>query len=136
MEQAFVDPLLKPVQQTHLSSVTYNRKEIHNKILQMVNDFQTYGHYVSKVDPLGKDFNKQGFYKIDKFNNLDSYEFSEEIKDLELDFEFPLKSSSVKTPRQLFQKLRNLYTGKISFQFKHIKNNEVMSWIENEIQHL
>lgn len=65
----------------------------------MVNEFQTYGHYVSKVDPLGKDFNKEEFFKIDSFNNLDFYELPEEVKDLELDFDFPLKNNQVKTPR-------------------------------------
>ncbi len=85
---------------------------------------------------MGKDFDKTNFFKIDSFNSLDYYQLPEEVKDVELDFDFPYKSNTVKTPRQLFSKLRELYTGKISFQFKHIRNDEIMDWIETEIQSL
>lgn len=87
-------------------------------------DFKNYGHYVSQVDPLGISEGRTNFEEITDFSSLETSGIKENLWDTPIPFDFPFKSQSIRTPRQLHNHLLKLYCGKVSFEYKHILNQE------------
>lgn len=86
----------------------------------LVNLFRTHGHLIADVDPL-KDWNRNPEYvfALSAFNLHpdDTVELAEPV--------FGGKKHKVS---QLYDRLRQTYTGSLGFEFNHIRYENVRQW--------
>ncbi|CAO2170780.1 unnamed protein product [Urochloa humidicola] len=102
------------------------------QLLQLVTDFQTHGHTMAKLDPLGLD--------VPDDLDLSHYHFT----DADLDRKFFLGFSTtpgflsddtpVVTLREILRKLRQVYSGAVGYEYMHIPDRGKREWLRDRIE--
>ncbi|CAL4975056.1 unnamed protein product [Urochloa decumbens] len=103
------------------------------QLLQLVTDFQTHGHTMAKLDPLGLD--------VPDDLDLSLYRFT----DADLDRKFLLGFSTtpgflsdddvpVVTLREILRKLRHAYCGAVGYEYMHVPDRATCEWLRDRIE--
>ena len=69
-----------------------------------------------------------------KFIEKEKEFIDKEYLDIELEFDFPYKSDKVRTPRQLQQRLKEIYCGQISYEFVDIADMAQIDYIKQQAE--
>jgi 2-oxoglutarate dehydrogenase E1 component len=96
--------------------------------VQMIRAYRMIGHFEADLDPLG-------LTPRPKQATLDpaNYKFEGATLDLPV-FTDGILGFDTATPRQLLEKLRRIYCGRIGYEFMHINDAEQKTWLQRRIE--
>jgi len=97
------------------------------KVTNAALDFRRIGHTAAWLDPLAKSAPEQPLL------STDSLGFSDEELDQELSSQF-FASGRRATVREMLAELRRIYCDKIGFEFMHIHNRDVRTWLRDRVE--
>lgn len=113
--------------------------ELGQKLTKLVNHFRAKGHYLADIDPLKLNF---GVPKINEDltcltleeNGITEKDFNTKV-DMTALGEFGFNHDKREwTPLEVFERLKQIYCGKITFQYNHIPSEEVRRWIRARVE--
>ena len=113
-------------------------KEI--KLTQMIQQYRKRCHEVADIYPIKKEVLQLRYDSDFKTVEEDpkSYGFSEEDLDTPITYKNVEKGfqtgKSTWTIREASQKLQEIYTGKVGFEFIHVPNQEVVTWFKERVE--
>jgi 2-oxoglutarate dehydrogenase E1 component len=99
----------------------------HARVVSLINAFRTLGHTAAWLDPLDAAAPAQPLLSLEHLG-LDPSQLDEEVSTELYD-----KGRSMKL-RELVDRLRRTYCGKIGFEIMHIQTPEVRSWLLKRIE--
>ena len=97
------------------------------KVTNAILDFRRIGHTAAWLDPLSKKAPEQPLL------TPEGLRFKPEEMDAEVASQFYAKGRRAKV-REMLDDLRRIYCDKIGFEFMHIHNREVRSWLRERIE--
>lgn len=98
--------------------------------LRTIDAIRRFGHLEADVYAVGS--------RNDKTNLLDSNTYGiseEELKDIPATWLVEDSPSHIETGYDFVQYIRNIYTGKISFEYDHVNSEEERKWLLDRIEH-
>ena len=123
-----------PVTTANIAQIT-----MFHKVTKMINLFRAKGHYAAEIDPLHL---TQGQVKHKLGEDFFSA-FESGISEVEYDTPLDLSalgesgfhtSKAMWTPREVYENLKQIYCGKIGFQYHHITNPKIVEWIQKRVE--
>lgn len=106
--------------------------------LNIIDVYRTYGHYFADLDPLKNPEVKDYFIKIDKFQSIIEKKFSEEDlkKQVSIPQQYfcPSMGKNSWTLKEIKDKVERYYSGKISFDFINIPDENQKNWLIEKIE--
>ncbi len=108
--------------------------QVMNSVSFMVKQFRTHGHFYTDLDPLNLDINKPQPFKDSEFYDLDETKIPKEFYDVSFQYEGFLKhgfyqKKQMWTAREIHSRLKEIYCGKIGFEFMKIPSKEIQIWL-------
>lgn len=109
------------------------------RLVQMIDHYRRMGHLGAVLDPLREDEYKSRvddpFHKLSE--KPSEYGFSKD--DLDKPISIGMKdglfaSKTSWTPREVAEKLEQVYTGSITFEYMHIPDRKVIKWVQERIE--
>ena len=130
-DQARVGISTQQSQPTHVSPLTA-------KVVLLVRAFQVRGHLLATLDPLGIQPPRVDNEEL----KLESYGFTDNDLDKKIDLStltadisgFLDQSRGSVTIRHIWQRLHEVYTGNIGYEYMHIPSVEKCNWIRSRIE--
>lgn len=125
------------------SSLHSYEKEQYSDIVgvltEVIKQFRKFGHYKAQIDPLGYDGYRPKFDVNTKFFDIENWDIAPEKLDepVKLPDSLNIGFTDEKaewTPRELFERLKEVYCGKIGFEYMHIPGTEECDWIRERIE--
>lgn len=115
------------------------------KVIDLVRNFQSLGHLIADIDPLGREPTRLGGAKTHPQLTPEYYGFTE--ADLNRTFNigvasspdtqgFLSRSTQPMTLRQLIQRLNEVYAGTTGYEFSHLDNPEEINWLRSKIERI
>ncbi|KRX18979.1 2-oxoglutarate dehydrogenase, mitochondrial, partial [Trichinella nelsoni] len=120
----------------HVASVDTNTISDHAKVQQLIKSYQTRGHHIADLDPLG--INKADLDDtVAPELELSTYNLTE--KDLNREFLLPNTTyiggdRSVLTLGEILQRLKKIYCHHIGVEYMHLSNREQYLWIRKHFE--
>lgn len=109
------------------------------KLVQMIDHYRRMGHLGSVLDPIREEENKSRiddpFFKLEQ--NPQEYGFTADQLDKPIEIELRdgiFASKKFWTPSEVAEKLQEIYTGPIAFEYMHISDRKVIKWIQERIE--
>lgn len=104
------------------------------KVLALVQAYENLGHRMADLDPLGLHKPKEEICLHPDFYGLDPEESLENLM-------LPITGKGMvsvpmhnKTVRQLVQDMREVYCGRIGYEFSHISSPDMRNWLQCQIE--
>jgi len=97
------------------------------QVVSLVNSFRTLGHTAAWLDPLDDEAPDQPLL------NLDELGFEASQLDDEVSTHFYEGGRRMKL-REMIDRLRRTYCGKVGFEFMHIQTPEVRNWVRERVE--
>ena len=141
---AFTAPDFSKVGVGDKKSTTYVNDVL--KVQNLLHGYQRYGYMIADLDPLKLNElvqSNQADLRIPGPIRMENYKFTEEDLDREFDIGSELLSGFMKIDgptrgkwklRDLIEKLQNVYTKKIGFDYMHIPFRDECNWIKGKIE--
>lgn len=116
------------------------------KVQLLLQGFQRYGCLIADLDPLKLTehvISNQAEVRIPGIIRIENYKFTEQDMDREFDIGSDLITGFMKTDgphrgkwklRDLIERCREVYTGKIGFEYMHIPFRDECNWIKERIE--
>ena len=123
------------------NSVSVEQMTMFYKVSRMIHLFRAKGHYTAEIDPLGL---TQGQVKHRLGNDFFSA-FENGISEKEYDTPVDLSALGESgfhttktkwTPREVYETLKEIYCGKIGFQYMHISDPNIVEWVQRRVEKL
>ncbi|KRZ75757.1 2-oxoglutarate dehydrogenase, mitochondrial, partial [Trichinella papuae] len=120
----------------HVASIDTKTISDHAKVQQLIKSYQTRGHHIADLDPLG--INKADLDDtVAPELELSTYNLSE--KDLNREFLLPNTTyiggdRSVLTLGEILQRLKKIYCHHIGVEYMHLSNREQYLWIRKHFE--
>lgn len=97
-------------------------------ILDLIEAYRKDGHLFAKINPIQM---KESLFPF----QLELQQFDCNEGDLSKTFpSYGLLAEKTGTLKQIVDRLQELYCNSIGFEFKHLKNSNLVAWIQNEIE--
>lgn len=109
----------------------------HLHVLMLVRAFRVNGHHISTLDPLGLNNTSAWDPNAPSTLELSHYGFKEEDLDKKFNFSSEAQTFLSKpdiTLREIVDKLREIYCGRIGYEYMHIRSSEHSVWLRNNIE--
>ncbi len=133
-KDSFISPLELKKQNYVLQQLSPDETTLlYSKLYEVIKNFRIYGHYVSDLDPLDIQVGKTNFEEVTDFFSLETSSIPKRFYDLEIKWDFPYLDKELKTSREIHHKMKELYCGKISYEFMHMPY-ESREWILSQIE--
>ena len=141
LDDAIIDHNIPRPEQASNRSATPGEIKDAIKISQMIRAFSVRGHFMCNLDPLG--LLKTGQYRGgDTPGELTADYFGFSDADMERQFQVSLhediggffSKGGRLSLADLLQKLKEIYCGRIGWEFMHIPNRETTRWLRNRIE--
>ena len=107
------------------------------KVLQLISAYQTRGHNIADLDPLGI---RQADLARSATQNLDPKHYGWTEQDMGKTFDLSSGVSSgylgagQVTLGDLVKQLEHTYTGKVGFEFLHVQSRQVVNWFRDRVE--
>uniref|UniRef100_H3CTB5 2-oxoglutarate dehydrogenase complex component E1 n=1 Tax=Tetraodon nigroviridis TaxID=99883 RepID=H3CTB5_TETNG len=126
---------------SHSSDVAQKVVEDHLAVHTLIRAYQTRGHHVAQLDPLGiLEADLDSFVPSDLITSIDKLGYYD-LKESDLDRSFQLPSTtfiggedSTLPLREIIRRLEMAYCGHIGVEFMFINNVDQCQWIRNKIE--
>ncbi len=102
------------------------RKQVH--VDKLIEAYRRFGHLAAKLDPLGTTRPEVPELQLSRYN-LSEADFSQSFQ------AEALTGVSQSTLKDIYSKLRKVYTESIGAEFMYIRNQEEVQWLENYLEH-
>lgn len=109
------------------------------RVSKMIHQFRAKGHYIAEIDPL----HLQSGQPKNRINNDFFSAFESGISEAEYDIPIDLSAlgkvgfhtaKSQWTPREVYEQLKQIYCGKIAYQYAHIADPNITAWIQERVE--
>lgn len=137
-KHAFVHPdQLKGVQPAKFERVEYS--DTANILSDVIKQFRKFGHYKAKVDPLGYNGFRPKFDEQTDFYDIAHWGIPANQYDVPVHLPKEHQPSFINeknewTPREIHERLIQIYCDKIGFEYMHIPGHEECDWIRERIE--
>jgi 2-oxoglutarate dehydrogenase E1 component len=98
-----------------------------NHVEELIYAFRRYGHLAAKLDPLGTQRPEVPELELNKYN-LSRADFDQSFQ------AESLMGASQSTLKDIYEKLRYVYTGTIGTEFTYISNQDEVQWLQNYLE--
>ncbi len=99
-------------------------------ILKMIESYRKFGHLAARVNPLSNGMKKP---EIPVELDFSSYNFSEAALKKSF-FCFGLVKDTESTPKNIFERLQNIYSSTAGYEYQHIADTDQREWLRSKIE--
>lgn len=114
-----------------------NKKNIIIRINRIIKNYRVYGYNIADIDPLKNIKNQEWFTDVNTFDK-EIENFTEEELDTKIKYESKLQGFHNEreewTAREIIKRIREIYLGKIAFDYMQIPNRPICNWIRKRIE--
>ena len=145
-KQAFVHPeqlqgqsWIRDQAQTTNGTEKQEYSDIVNVLTDAIKQFRKFGHYKAQADPLGYEGFRPKFDENIEFFDIENWAIPHDKFDTPIRLPSNLgigftQEKEVWTPREIFERVKEIYCGKIGFEYMHIPGTEECDWLRERIE--
>ncbi len=97
------------------------------KVYQLIEAYRSLGHVMAQINPIATE--KKELPKALDPQNYDLTDFSQEVNT------FGLLDAEKAPLEKVYQKLQEIYSQKIGFEYRHIQDPNLVAFIQNQVEH-
>ncbi|MDX8365730.1 2-oxoglutarate dehydrogenase E1 component [Cytobacillus sp. IB215665] len=101
--------------------------------IQLITMIRTKGHLYAKINPLHQHLNENA--SSPNFLNLETYQLTEnDLNNMTADIIWEHAPHSIRTGFSTIEKLKELYTSSLSYEFNHVQDLEERAWLYKVVE--
>ena len=110
-----------------------------NILADAIKQFRKFGHYMAEVDPLNHNGYRPHFDELTDFYDIENWGIPQDQYDEPMHLPANLRGDFMHekeqwTPREIHERLKEIYCGKISFEYMHMPRHDECDWFRERIE--